>query len=148
MRMKLIDLFEKVEKATVNGEDLIIYRNPTRGELIAACKRISLRGLVNRLNGDTYWWNARKAIHVSVARQIGLEGGIYYKDQNARLELIKYDSILIIKIISGWQTAIQSASLEYLTSSGGITIQYNRQFVNFAEYKQLILTESLFQFIF
>ena len=111
-------LTESVERVTVRGRSVTVYHNPTERALLAAVSRHSLRGLVDAHSLDTYWWDAKTAIHEEVGRQLGLD---FY--MAARLILSGKEMPAELTITMGIDTALKSPSLRYLTAKDNILVR-------------------------
>lgn len=135
--MLLKHIFETLQMVQIGTEHLAVYQNPTIEELTEKNMLYSLRGIADH-DGNTYWWNGRKAIHFQVGRilKIDMDSSYFNSKGVARLEMMKLT--FSINVISGWQTAIESSSFRKLTSTGEIKIKYGSNIYTFNEYLDVV----------
>lgn len=133
MRFVEIMLTEGVEEVSVFNKPVQVLRNPQAAQLLAQAKRKTLRGLIDPISGDTFWWSASAAIHPSVALALGL-GDIHSGDSEvSRLEMRGN----AIYIISKAATASESTKFRHLVRRD-IGIRWQKSVISFDDYMSRI----------
>jgi hypothetical protein len=132
--MRLYEILtEKIEQIQVDNKTVSVLCNPTVKELTNFTNLKNVRGLVDPVNGDTYWWAARHAIHSQAARYLGLDyKSIHLPDGVARLFAYKN----FIDIVSGTDTFLKSRSIKYLIDNG-MVIKYGKTTINLEELREI-----------
>lgn len=113
-------VYESVENVSVMGKPVAVFRNPSKTQLLVASARKQMRGLIDPDSGDTFWWPASAAIHVAVAKCLGIPDPLNYSGPASSRLFIKGN---LMDCISGNDIIENSKSFKYLTSGNSIKIK-------------------------